>query len=223
MIGPAELGALLRVVAGELERRPGDADGLRGHRRPGHLERLQRRRRPSAPPLRARARSSLPRASPCRPGRSRRGSGSPRAGPRPCARRGCRASSPSCPAGGPACPAPTRNAAWPRWPSVGSTVATTMWTSAMPPLVMNTFVPFSTHSSPSRRAVVRSADTSEPAFGLGDAQRADRGSLRGAEHPRGPLQQLLRRAACRPASRAGGPVPKIAERDAGASPARAPR
>ena len=33
----------------------------------------------------------------------------------------------------------------------------------MPPFVMKTFVPFRTHSSPSRRAVVRSDRTSEPA------------------------------------------------------------
>ncbi len=63
----------------------------------------------------------------------------------------------------PGLPGPTMNAACPRWPSSGSTVATTTWTSAMPPLVMNTFWPFSTQASPSRRAVVRRAETSEPA------------------------------------------------------------
>ena len=57
----------------------------------------------------------------------------------------------------------TTKEAWPRWPSVGSTVATTTVTSAMPPLEMKTFVPLSTHSSPSRLAVVRSEATSEPA------------------------------------------------------------
>ena len=37
--------------------------------------------------------------------------------------------------------------AWPRAPSVGSTVATTTWTSAMPPLVIQVLVPLMTHSS----------------------------------------------------------------------------
>ncbi len=60
---------------------------------------------------------------------------------------------------------PTMNAACPRWPSFGSTVATTTCTLAMPPFVMNTFVPSRTHSSPSRFAVVRSPLTSDPAFG----------------------------------------------------------
>ena len=41
------------------------------------------------------------------------------------------------------------NEAWPRWPRSLSMVATTTVTSAMPPLVMNTLVPFRTHSSPS--------------------------------------------------------------------------
>ena len=57
----------------------------------------------------------------------------------------------------------TMKEAWPRWPSSGSTVATTTFTSAMPPLEMKTLVPLSTHSSPSSLAVVRSDLTSEPA------------------------------------------------------------
>jgi hypothetical protein len=44
-------------------------------------------------------------------------------------------------------------------------VATTTVTSAIPPFVMKTLVPFSTHSSPSCTAVVRSERTSEPALG----------------------------------------------------------
>jgi hypothetical protein len=44
-------------------------------------------------------------------------------------------------------------------------VATTTVTSAIPPLVMKTLVPLSTHSSPSSFAVVRSERTSEPALG----------------------------------------------------------
>ena len=59
----------------------------------------------------------------------------------------------------------TTNDACPRWPRSGSTVATTTVTSAMPPLEMKTLVPSSTHSSPSRLAVVRSDLTSEPAWG----------------------------------------------------------
>ncbi len=59
----------------------------------------------------------------------------------------------------------TTNEAWPRVPSAGSTVATTTWTSAMPPLVMKTLVPSRTHSSPSRLAVVFRLLTSEPACG----------------------------------------------------------
>ena len=55
--------------------------------------------------------------------------------------------------------------AWPRVPRVGSTVATTTWTSAMPPLVMKTLVPLRTHSSPSRTAVVFRLLTSDPACG----------------------------------------------------------
>ncbi len=65
----------------------------------------------------------------------------------------------------PGVPGPITNDAWPRWPSSGSTVATTTWTSAMPPLVMKTFVPFRTHSSPSSFAVLFRLFTSEPACG----------------------------------------------------------
>ena len=53
--------------------------------------------------------------------------------------------------------------AWPRWPRVGSTVATTTWTLAIPPLVMNTFTAVCTQSSPSRTARVRRLETSDPA------------------------------------------------------------
>ena len=64
----------------------------------------------------------------------------------------------------PGVPFSTMNDAWPRWPSAGSTVATITLTSAMPPLEMKTFAPLRTHSSPSRRAVVRSDRTSDPAL-----------------------------------------------------------
>ena len=63
----------------------------------------------------------------------------------------------------PGVPFGTTNDAWPRWPSSGSTVATTTVTSAIPPFEMKTLVPFRTHSSPSSFAVVRSDLTSEPA------------------------------------------------------------
>ena len=55
------------------------------------------------------------------------------------------------------------NEAWPRWPSSGATLATITCTSAIPPFVMKTLVPFRTHSSPSRLAVARMLLTSEPA------------------------------------------------------------
>ena len=48
-------------------------------------------------------------------------------------------------------------------PEIGVTVATTTVTSAIPPFVMKTFVPFRIQSSPSCLAVVRSERTSEPA------------------------------------------------------------
>ena len=47
----------------------------------------------------------------------------------------------------PRVPGGTMNVAWPRLPSAGSTDATMTWTSAMPPLVTQVLVPFSTHSS----------------------------------------------------------------------------
>jgi hypothetical protein len=59
----------------------------------------------------------------------------------------------------------TTKAACTRWPRLGSTLATTTRMSATPPLVAKIFWPFRTHSPPLRLAVVRSADTSEPAFG----------------------------------------------------------
>ena len=70
-----------------------------------------------------------------------------RARPRRCATPGCRASCTSGPATGPGVPGGTTKLAWPRPLSSGSTVATTTWTSAMPPLVIHALVPLSTHSS----------------------------------------------------------------------------
>ena len=56
---------------------------------------------------------------------------------------------------------------------VASTVATTTWIAAMPPLVIQALVPLSTHSSvaSSYLALVRSDETSEPASGS-DTQKA---------------------------------------------------
>ncbi len=67
----------------------------------------------------------------------------------------------------PGVPGGMTNVACPRERNSGSTEATTTWTSAIPPLVIQVLVPFSTHSSDasSYTAFVRSADTSEPASG----------------------------------------------------------
>ena len=51
------------------------------------------------------------------------------------------------PAERPGVPAGTTKLAWPRDPSCGSTEATTTLRSAMPPFVIQVFVPLMTHSS----------------------------------------------------------------------------
>ena len=51
------------------------------------------------------------------------------------------------PCDSPRVPGGTTKDAWPRTPRSGSTTATTTWTLAMPPLVAQVLVPFSTHSS----------------------------------------------------------------------------
>ena len=73
----------------------------------------------------------------------------------------------------PGVPGGITKAAWPREPSSRSTEAITTWTLAMPPLVAHAFWPFRTHSSlaSSYLAVVRTAETSEPASGS-EAQNA---------------------------------------------------
>ena len=65
------------------------------------------------------------------------------------------------------------NAAWPLEPSSRSTEAITTCTSEMPPLVAQAFWPLMTHSpaASSNFAVVRTPETSEPAFGS-EAQKA---------------------------------------------------
>ena len=84
-------------------------------------------------------------------------------------------------------------AAWPREPSSRSTEAITTWTSAMPPLVAQAFWPLSTHSSlaSSYLAVVRIAETSEPASGSEAQKAATLGSSARAEALRDPLAELL--------------------------------
>jgi hypothetical protein len=52
-----------------------------------------------------------------------------------------------CPAERPGVPGGTTKLAWPRDPNSGATEATTTFTSAMPPLVIQVLVPLRTHSS----------------------------------------------------------------------------
>ena len=72
----------------------------------------------------------------------------------------------------PGVPLGTMNTPCPRWPASGSTVATTTWTSAIPPLPMNTFWPSITQSSPSLRARVWIDRTSLPPLGSVTARAA---------------------------------------------------
>ena len=98
-----------------------------------------------------------------------------------------------------------------------STVATTTWTSAMPPLVMKTLVPLRTHSSPSRFAVVRRLLTSEPGLRLGDGVGAELDLVADAEALGHPAGDLLRRA--RRGEAGGGEAgARDRERDPGAAP-----
>ncbi len=96
----------------------------------------------------------------------------------------------------PGVPGPITNAAWPRARSSGSTVATTTWTSAMPPLVAQAFWPLSTHSlvASSNFARVRIEETSEPALGSDAQNAATFGSDSRAVALRHPLAHLLARA-----------------------------
>ena len=94
----------------------------------------------------------------------------------------------------PLVPGGITKAAWPREPSSRSTEAITTWTLAMPPLVAQAFWPLITHSSlaSSYLAVVRIAETSEPASGS-EAQKApELDVVRRAEALRDPLPHLLR-------------------------------
>ena len=101
----------------------------------------------------------------------------------------------------PLVPGGTMKAAWPREPSSRSTVAITTWTSAIPPLVAHAFWPLITHSSAasSYLALVRIAETSEPASGSEEQKEATLGSS-GV-----PKQRWIHSAIC-----SGVPWPKIA-------------
>ena len=76
------------------------------------------------------------------------------------------------------------NAAWPREPSVRSTVATMTWMFAIPPFVAHAFCPLRTHSSlaSSYFAVVLRAETSEPASGSETQNEATCGSSTVPKH-----------------------------------------
>ena len=88
------------------------------------------------------------------------------------------------------------NAACPRAPRSRSTEAITTWTSAIPPLVAHAFWPLITHSSAasSYLAVVRIADTSEPASGFRRAEGRHLGVVGGPEALPDPFGHLLGRA-----------------------------
>ena len=84
-------------------------------------------------------------------------------------------------------------AAWPREPSSRSTEAITTCTSAIPPFVAQAFWPLMTHSSvaSSYLALVRIAETSEPASGSDEQKEATLGVVGGAEATLDPLRHLL--------------------------------
>ena len=201
------------VVPRELERRPRDPDGLRGDHRARALEGAQRRR---AAPLHRRSRCRPPRRwttgggeprSASRPFAIRARAGAPRrrgAG-RPGTRQSSKTISPVCEARqpslsslrssvSPGVPFGTMKTPWPRWPASGSTVATTTWTSAMPPLPMKTFCPSMTQSSPSLRARVWMERTSLPPLGSVTARAASLMSLGRAEALRAPSARAARRS-----------------------------
>ena len=100
------------------------------------------------------------------------------------------------PCSSPFVPGGTTKAAWPREPSSRSTEAITTWTLAIPPLVAQAFWPLRTHSSlaSSYRAVVRIAETSDPASGSEEQKAPTLTSSSVAEALRHPLDQLLGRA-----------------------------
>lgn len=98
-----------------------------------------------------------------------------------------------CPWESPGVSGGTMNEACPLDPSSGSTTATTTWTLAMPPLVAQVLVPFSTHSSLawSYTARVRIEATSELAVRLRGAEGRDLDVVGVAVHLRDPGADLL--------------------------------
>ena len=110
-------------------------------------------------------------------------------------------------------------AAWPREPSSRSTEAITTWTSAMPPLVAHAFWPLRTHSSlaSSYLAVVRIAETSEPASGSDEQKAATFGSSAVPKHC-GIHSPNCSGVPCPKIAATAREVPKIAHPDTGVAP-----
>ena len=98
------------------------------------------------------------------------------------------------------------NTPWPRWPASGSTVATTTWTSAIPPLPMNTLWPSITQSSPSRRARVWIERMSEPPLGSVTASAASLMSPGVPKHSGAQRTSCSSVAACRIAASASAGI-----------------
>ena len=100
------------------------------------------------------------------------------------------------PCSSPSVPGGTMKAAWPREPSSRSTEAITTCTSAIPPLVAHAFWPLITHSSvaSSYFALVRIAETSEPASGSDEQKAATFGSSAVPKHRWIHSRHLLGRA-----------------------------
>jgi hypothetical protein len=115
----------------------------------------------------------------------------------------------------------TMNDAWPRWPRFGSTVATTMWTSAIPPLVIQIFSPLS--SQPPSTFSGAGADLADvgAGTGLGHAYAPTLTSsgvpkIRGAHSAIcSPVPDEARPASARPEPKIASPIPR--------SPRRPPR
>jgi len=109
----------------------------------------------------------------------------------------------------PLVPGGTTKLAWPRVPSSGSTAATTTWTSAMPPLVMNIFWPLITHSPFLRMARVFIEETSEPASGS-VTQNAPSAGFSGVPKHAGIQVEIWSGVPWEKMAATGSPVPWIA-------------
>ena len=113
----------------------------------------------------------------------------------------------------------TTKLAWPLPFSSGSTLATTTWTSAMPPLVIHALVPLIVHSSlaSSYTARVRRFDTSEPASGSLTQNAPSLHVVGRAVALRHPFDDLLGRAVAGDSGR-GEPGAHDRHADAGVTP-----